>query len=199
MEFFDYKNILIILSIILGIISYYPYVKSIFRNETKPHLYTWLIWSFTNGIGATALFYTDFGLSFLGILFGFLLVSFIFILSFKYGVKEKTSSDLFFLFLAVFSIFLWFLTGTPLYSVILISIIDGLGYIPTIRKVIKNYKTENVYFWIINFLSVLFLLISLDDFNFINSVFLTTILTGNIIMVSIILFFKFKNKSSKNI
>ena len=194
MEFFDYKNILIILAGILTVCSYFPYIKSILKNETKPHLYTWLIWTFTQGIAATALFYTDLGFSFSVILLGFLLCFLVFVLSFKYGIKEKSKTDLFFLFLAVLSILIWFFTGTPLYSVILISIVDGLGYVPTIRKTIKNYRTENIHFWVINTFVCIFLLLSLDIFSFINSVFLSTILAGNIIIVSIILFFKFKDR-----
>jgi ABC-type arginine/histidine transport system permease subunit len=96
--------------------------------------------------------------------------------------------------LAIFSIFIWFFTGTPLYSVILISIVEGLGFIPTIIKTIKDYKTEDITFWALNAFVCVCLLLSLNSFNFVSSVFFLTLLIGNTTMVSIILFFKFKNR-----
>lgn len=40
----DLKLIFSIGASIITIVVYYPYIKDIFLEKTKPHIYTWLIW-----------------------------------------------------------------------------------------------------------------------------------------------------------
>ena len=38
------KEIFGLLSLVLSVVSYVPYVRSIFVANTKPHAFTWLVW-----------------------------------------------------------------------------------------------------------------------------------------------------------
>jgi len=44
------KETITFIAISLGIIAYIPYLISIFKRETKPHLLTWIIWGVLTAI-----------------------------------------------------------------------------------------------------------------------------------------------------
>jgi len=50
------------------------------------------------------------------------------------GDRGYTAGDWVTLAVSLFAIPLWILTRTPIYSVILVSLIDTIGFVPTIRK-----------------------------------------------------------------
>lgn len=39
----EYKTLLGLIATIIGLIGYVPYFRDIFKNKTKPHLFSWLI------------------------------------------------------------------------------------------------------------------------------------------------------------
>jgi len=42
-----YKELLSFIAIILTIFAYFPYIHSILKGKTSPHLFTWIIWGST--------------------------------------------------------------------------------------------------------------------------------------------------------
>ncbi len=50
----EYKIFLGYLAVIIGIVSYVPYITNIFRGKTKPHAFSWLVWSVLTGIAFAA-------------------------------------------------------------------------------------------------------------------------------------------------
>lgn len=54
----DIKIILAIISTVVAIaLAFVPYLRDIFRRKTKPHTYTWLIWTITQGTAVAGLWY----------------------------------------------------------------------------------------------------------------------------------------------
>lgn len=41
----DFKEIFGTISVILAFIAYIPYIRSIILGNTKPHIFSWIIWS----------------------------------------------------------------------------------------------------------------------------------------------------------
>ena len=39
-----YKELLSLIAIVLTLISFFPYIRSIHKGQTKPHVITWVIW-----------------------------------------------------------------------------------------------------------------------------------------------------------
>jgi hypothetical protein len=52
--------------------------------------------------------------------------------------------------LGLLTIPLWFYTNSPMLSVIIVTMIDLIGYVPTYRKSFNDPKSEPVYFYLIN-------------------------------------------------
>ena len=88
-----FKIIFTILSVIASISAFLLYIKEIYKNNTKPHIYTWFIWILTQGTAAIAILYGKGGLGSLELFTGLIFIFIIFIYSFKNGTKNITTSD----------------------------------------------------------------------------------------------------------
>src|SRR5262245_28245295 len=104
-----------------------------FRGKTKPHAYTWLIWTITLGTAMAGLFRGHGGCVALPIGSGTFLVFVTFLLSFKYGTKNITRSDAVTLIAALGAVVVWWQLKNPLAAVLMVSLIDVIGYIPSVR------------------------------------------------------------------
>ena len=124
--------ILAVLSAVFG--SFLPYIKDIFKKKTKPHAYTWLIWTITQGVATAGLLYGKGGWGALDLLIGTLFVFAIFLISLKYGTKNITKLDTIILIVALLAIIVWLQMRNPLIAVLMVTAIDFIGYFPSFRK-----------------------------------------------------------------
>lgn len=146
----DLKTILGILAVILTFIGYIPYLVSVIKGKTKPHIYSWFIWALnafvifflqiTHGAGSGAL--VTLAVAFM--------CSTVFILTLKQKNKSPiTKADTIFSIIAFIALVIWLLAKQPLISAILITLVDFFGFIPTIRKSWINPYSENLTFYAI--------------------------------------------------
>jgi uncharacterized protein with PQ loop repeat len=42
-----YKELLGMIAIALTLVAFLPYIRSIFRGKTRPHVFSWVIWGST--------------------------------------------------------------------------------------------------------------------------------------------------------
>jgi hypothetical protein len=146
----DLKTILGIAAVILTFIGYVPYLISLIKGKTKPHIYSWFIWTLdafiifflqiTHGAGSGALVTLAVGIMCL----------LVFTLTLRQKNKSPiTKTDSIFLVIAFVALIIWLLAKQPLISAILIMLVDLFGFIPTIRKSYKNPYSENLTFYAI--------------------------------------------------
>lgn len=184
----DFKLFLGISSAILMVIAYIPYLKDLFSYKTKPHMFTWLIWGITQGTATAAVILNGGGFGSIAFVVGTALVFVVFLLSFRYGTKNVIKKDFIILFFALSAIFIWWFTKNPLFSVILVSLIDGIGYIPTLRKTYEDPSTETPIFWFMMFLTALLSIIALSNYSLVNMLYMLTLMTLNLVMFALILY-----------
>ncbi|HEC32831.1 MAG TPA: hypothetical protein ENI63_01055 [Candidatus Kaiserbacteria bacterium] len=181
----DIKLFFGITAAIITVVAYYPYIRDIFQGKTKPHAYTWLIWGITQGTAAAILLYGGGNFGAISLVAGTLLVLFVFLLSFKYGTKSITKIDTAVLIVALLAVAVWWQLNNPLLAVLMVSAIDGLGYIPTFRKSFVEPWSETLSFWtsmvVVNFL----ILLSLSEYNFLTVTYIATLAAGNIAVLII--------------
>lgn len=192
----DYKLIIAIIAASLTVIAYIPYFRDIFAKKTRPHLFTWLIWSITQGIAAVALLYGGGKFGSISLIIGTILVLFIFLLSFKYGTKNITKSDKVVLLLSLFAIIIWRQLNNPFIAILLISTIDGAGYIPTIRKSFKDPLGETLSFWVMMAIVDLLAIIANAKYNILTITYLSVLLFANIFVCFVCIYMK-RNKKHK--
>ncbi len=176
---FDWKLFLATFASILVVFSYIPYFRDIFAKKTKPHLYTWLIWTVTQGTAAVALIYGGGKFGSISLIVGTVLVLAISTLSFRYGTKNITRNDTILLVVAFFAIIIWWILKSPLLSVIMITIIDVIGFIPTIRKSYTEPYSETISFWIMMIIIDILSIVSNAQYNFLTVTYLAMLTIGN--------------------
>lgn len=138
----DYKDLLGIISVLFVIATVIPYYRGMYRGETKPHVFTWLIWTLTCGITGLAMFADGGGPGAWAMTLAGLINAITALLALKCGEKNITRADWVMLTLGLCAIPLWWFTKDPLWSVILLTAIDTTGYVPTFRKSWMKPKEE---------------------------------------------------------
>lgn len=138
---------------ILALLAMIPYIRSIFRGETKPERASWFIWVVVNyslvfsyhSSGATTTIWLN---------IAYVLTSTtVFLLSLKYGVGGYTRLDIFCLLGAAAGLVLWWLTSDPVTAVYMNIAVDALGFLPTIKKAYFHPGTENKLSWNLSVIS----------------------------------------------
>lgn len=177
-----------VISWILTLVFFAVYLSSILKWETKPHLYTALLYSLMTWLILYSQIVNDAGLwaVYLGITFVFWCI--IFLMSFKFWIKNIVLADKISLVLALFAIPIWYFSWNPLLSVILLMIVDLFSTIPTIRKTYVDPYSENSYVYLIEFLAILFSVLALTQVDFINAWYLLYIMIFDVLMCLIVFY-----------
>ncbi len=144
-----FKEILGLIAVAMTFIAFYPYIRSILRGKTKPHVFSWVIWGLTtfvvflgqlaDGGGAGA---WSIGVS--GVIT-------MFVASLAYRNKADmhiTKTDWLFFLSALASMPLWLLTSDPMLTVVLLTVIDTFGFAPTFRKSYHHPYDEPIDFYV---------------------------------------------------
>ena len=145
-----YKILLGVLTVVLTVIAYIPYIRDVLKKKTKPHIFTWLIWSILTGIAFVAQVVGGGGSGAWATASVAIVDLVIFILSVSYGDRRFSPLDWTSLVAALFAIFLWILTENPLFSVVLITGAAALGFIPTFHKSFSRPNEETLLTYTLN-------------------------------------------------
>jgi hypothetical protein len=148
-ELLSRAGIFAILAVAVSLVRYGLYLTSIFRGETRPHLFSWTNWGLIVGIGSYAQYALGGGFSTYVLAFVSATCFFIAFLALFYGEKKITRSDWLAFLSALALIPVWMATQEPLLTLFLIIIIDLLTFYPTLRKTYVDPSSEppNSYFW----------------------------------------------------
>lgn len=131
---FEYKIIFTIIAVILEIVANFPYIRDILAKKTKPHFFTWLIWTLLTWISFFILVSEGAGVGAWVTGITALTCLVILCLSFFFGERKITILDWVCLMLAFFALVLWKNANDAFLAMIIIVMIDTLGFIPTFRK-----------------------------------------------------------------
>ncbi len=181
----DPKIIFAVVSILLGTYAFFPYLRDTIRGKTQPHSYTWLIWSLTQGTAAFGIFYGGGGIGGLAFAIGAVFVFITFLFSLKYGTKNITSFDTILLIVALLAIFLWWYFKDPFISVLLVCIIDIVGYFPSFRKSYQEPWSETLLAWGCFIVGNSFALLALREYNFLTMGYIISISVANLLLILI--------------
>ena len=83
------------------------------------------------------------------------------------------------------AIIVWKKLNNPPLAVIAISIIDGLGYVPTFRKSFAEPWSETLKFWTLMAIANVLTIISSAHYNFLTVTYLATLTAADIIILII--------------
>ena len=130
-----YKEFLSAVAIALTFIAFYPYIRSIRQGNTKPHVFSWIIWGSTTFVVFLAQLADKGGAGAWPIGVSGIITLYIALLAYsKRADSSITRTDWLFLSLAATSLPLWYLTADPLWAVVILTVVDVIGFGPTFRK-----------------------------------------------------------------
>ncbi len=164
----NYKEILGFVAILIGSVSYLPYFRDIFKDKTKPHAFSWLIWAILAAIGFAGQISDNAGPGSWTLGLTAIANFSIFLLALRKGEKNILLIDWLCLMGAVIAIIIWFITKEPLLSVSLISVIAILGFFPTFRKSFIKPKEETILTYALNVPKFAFALSALDNLSIVD-------------------------------
>lgn len=162
----SFKLIFSGLAIGLTFVAFVPYIRSILSGKTRPHVFSWFIWGITTvivffaqleakgGIGAWPI-----GIS------GAITVGVAVLAFYKRADISITRTDWLFFSVALASLPFWYLTSDPLWTVVLLTVIDLLGFGPTIRKAYAFPHQESQLFFLSFMLRNIFAILALEHYS----------------------------------
>jgi len=175
----DIKIIFAIIAAIVGIGAFLPYLVTVVFGNTRPHSLTWLIWAITQGVGVSAIWYGGGGYGAISLTIGWFLVVTVFLISLKKGTRSVTRNDLIIFILALIAVVIWIFMDSPFIAVLMVTVIDLLGYIPTFRKSYASPWDENTLSWDMFAAANLFSILALGEYNFLTWGYLAAMMIAN--------------------
>lgn len=184
---YEYHFVFAFVATVLGIVGFVPYFRDIFRGHTKPHVFTWAIWSLLTGI--TFLIQLAEGGGFGAWVTGVESVTCMAVLalSFSRGEKNITRSDVASFIAALIAIALWLLAHQPLLAVLLVCSADVLGYFPTLRKSYSKPTEETATLYSLSAIHWLLSIVALQSITVITLLYPAVAALFDIILVATLL------------
>lgn len=182
----DTKTGLGIIATLIAILAFIPYFRDIALSKTKPHAFSWLIWGLLMLIAYSAQVtgHAGPGAWVTGISAAICLS--IFFLALKRGEKSITRFDKGCLIFALAAIPVWATTKTPLWSVIMVSIIDAVGFLPTFRKAYARPFEETRVTFTLSAMKFIVALFAFDEYSLTTLLYPSTLIFTNISFVMLL-------------
>lgn len=155
-------NIIARASIVVTLISYTRYINGIVQWRNKPHAFSWFIWWIMTG---TAFFAqrTETHSIATRVLWLSAAVCLIVAVFARYKHKSVIAKiDRLYFTLSIVALVLRYVTKTPVWSVILVSLTDFLAFLPTFRKTRRDPSAESILVYFLSATKFILVLWSLD-------------------------------------
>ncbi len=176
-------------AIVLTFIAFVPYIRSIMVGITKPHVFSWVIWGTTTIIVFFAQVEAKGGVGAWPIGVSGAVTLFIAFLAFvKRSDIEITQTDWLFFALALASLSFWYATADPMWAVIVLTVVDLLGFGPTLRKAYAFPYEENIPFFMLFMTRNLFVIIALEQYSIATVLFPLSVAGACLLLIVMVLY-----------
>lgn len=183
------KQILSAFAIALTLIAFLPYIYSILRGMTRPHIFSWVIWGSTTFIVFLAQLADGAGVGAWPI--GVSGIITIYIAMLAYSRKADASIkvvDWVFFTLAMASLPVWFVTSDPVWAVIILTFVDVLGFGPTIRKAHAKPYEEQLALFVIMTLRNVVVITALENYSITTVLFPAALASASTLVAILIIY-----------
>jgi len=187
-------NIFSYLSVFFDLLANIPYTYRVIKGLIRPHPFTWLVWTILTAIMAIVQFNEGAGGG------SWLLINTTFfniiitIFAFKNGMIYADKKDYIVLGFCLACIPLYFYFNLPLYTALVITIIDSVSFIPTIRKAFKDPNGDSAIFQFLMVVAYSCSLLAMDTYTVTTCVFPIAMVIMHGITCAFLTFLAQKNK-----
>jgi hypothetical protein len=177
---FEIKNILGFVATFLVFVGYLPYLRDIIKGKTKPHIYSWFLWSFVTLIAFALQVSGGAGSGAFVTLAAAIMCIAVIVLGFVFKARvEIVKMDTVFLILAFIALGLWLIAKQPVFSIILIVLVEMFGFVPTVRKSWDKPYSETLSFYYLNSFRFGLAVIALQKYTFVTASYPVVWLVAN--------------------
>lgn len=142
------KETLSAIAIVITIASFLPYLVSILRGQTRPHVFSWIIWGITTFVVFLAQLSDRGGAGAWPIGVSGIITIVVAWLAYRHKADITiTLADWLFLIIALSALPFWYLTADPFWAVLILTTVDMLGFGPTLRKAYHHPHEEQALFY----------------------------------------------------
>ncbi|NOZ38532.1 MAG: hypothetical protein GXP11_10845 [Gammaproteobacteria bacterium] len=167
-----YKELLGGVAIALTFIAFLPYIRSIRQGKTRPHVFSWVIWGATTFVVFLAQLADKGGAGAWPIgVSGIITIYVAYLAYMKKSDSTITRTDWIFFTAAMMSLLLWYLTSDPLWAVVILTMVDLVGFGPTFRKAYVRPFEEQLTFFVIMATRNLISIMALEYYSLITVLF----------------------------
>ncbi len=175
-------------AIMLTFVAFIPYIIGILKGITKPHVFSWVIWGSTTfvvflaqlqghaGIGAWPI-----GVS------GVITIGIAWLAYLKRSDITITKKDWLFFTVAVSALPVWYLMADPLWAVVILTMVDLLGFAPTVRKVYHAPYSEPLSFIALFFIRNILVIFALEYYSLTTVLFPAVIAAACLLLIALML------------
>jgi hypothetical protein len=179
-----FPHLIGIVGALLVTASYVPYIYHIVKRNTKPHIYTWILWSLTQTFATIAIIKGGGGwFSAANVGAGAVLAFTTLLLSLKYGSRNITRFDTVALITGFIAAIVWWYFDHPIIAICMITLIEIIGFLPTYRKTWNEPWSESVLAWSLFVLGCLCAIYALDEYNPLTSLYIIAMTAASFILV----------------
>lgn len=151
---------------------FFPYIRSIRRGTFKPHVFSWVTWALGTLIVSAAQFAGGAGVGALPIGVSGLITGYVALLAYALRADTRvTRSDWAFFVAALAAIPLWLVTSDPLWAVVVLTLVDLLGFGPTIRRAWTAPHEDSPLFFTLGAVRNAFVLAALERLSLTTALF----------------------------
>jgi hypothetical protein len=177
-----------VLGVALVMGSMVPYARAMWHKTVRPHAFSWCLWGAINAVVCAAQVVSHGGAgawtSAAAAFFNFVIA----VYALRHGEKNITRGDWAIFLSALFALPLWAATKNPLWSVVLLSVLDMMGFFPTIRKSWHQPHGEVLMTFAVGAAGFAFAILALEEKTFVNYCYPATVLALNAAFTVILLY-----------
>lgn len=182
------KDIFGILGAAFLFCSCIPYIVGLYKKTARPHAFTWILWALINAVVFAAQLSEGAGAGAWAAGVTALVNTGISIHALMYSKIKITRFDWAVFLSALCAIPLWALTKDPMWSVILVCIIDTVAFAPTIRKSWNDPYSDVVMTFVLGFIGFCFAIAAIENYILTNWLYPAVVLMTNVMFVSVLLY-----------
>lgn len=173
----------------LTLVAFVPYIRAIFDGTIRPHVFSWVIWGVTTFLAFLAQLEDKGGVGAWPIGVSGSITIFIACLAYlKRADVTITKTDWLFFVAALSSLPLWYLTSDPLWTIVLLTIVDVLGFGPTVRKAYHFPYSESLLFFALFTVRNLLVMMALENHSVTTLLFPAAIAAMCILLMGMIVY-----------
>jgi hypothetical protein len=143
----DIKHIFGTLAVVLGMVGIFPYIWSVYKGKTHPHIFSWILYMLMSLSAYMIQASNGAGVGAWNQLFSVFTNAVVVVFALKYTMSKIRTFDSVLLSVALITFILWLYTDSTLFVVIQSCLIIAAS-LPTVRKIIQHDGPEvlNLYY-----------------------------------------------------